>query len=124
MILETRRLPVETLARAAAEVAATEDLRAALAALAAAAAEATRAELAVLRVLDADGQLAARAVAPEGSAMGAEIAGTRTPSEPLAAGEVPDATRRAADRARCRRPRPPGVRGRPRRRVGRARADQ
>src|SRR5437868_9435707 len=101
MVLETQPLPVETLARAAAKVAATEDLRTALAAIVTAAADATHADLAVLRVLDPDGQLAARAVAPEGSALGAEVAGTRTPCEPIAAGEVPDATRRAADRVRA-----------------------
>src|SRR5438270_1661497 len=94
-------MPGETLARAAEEVAATEDLRTALHALAGAVVEATRADLAVLRVLDVDGQLAARAVAPEGSALGAEIAGTRTPCEAVVAGEVPDATRRAADRVRA-----------------------
>src|SRR5437660_6096835 len=101
MVLETQRLPVETLARAAEEVAATEDLRTALHALAGAAAEATRADLAVLRVLDVDGQLAARAVAPEGSALGAEIAGTRTHCDPVLAGEVSEPTRRAAARARA-----------------------
>src|SRR5207245_9874037 len=36
-----------------------------------------------------------------GSALGAEIAGTRTPCESVVAGEVPDATRRAADRVRA-----------------------
>jgi serine phosphatase RsbU (regulator of sigma subunit) len=101
MVMETQRLPVETLARAAAEVAATEDLRTALQAIAAAAVEATGADLAVLRVLDAEGQLAARALAPEGSALGAEIAGSRTACDPVAAGEVPEATRRAAERARA-----------------------
>ncbi|MCW2965167.1 MAG: hypothetical protein JWO17_2419, partial [Actinomycetia bacterium] len=82
MVVEAQRLPVETLARAAAEVAASGDLRSALGAIARAAAEATRADLAVLRVLDPDGQLVARAMAPEGSALGAEVAGTRAPYEP------------------------------------------
>ena len=63
-------------------------------------AEATRADLAVLRVLDADGHLAARAVAPEGSALGAEVAGTRSPCE-RAAGEAPEPIRRAAERVRA-----------------------
>jgi len=58
MALQTERLPVETIARAAAEVAATGDLRVALHAIASAAAEATRADLAVLRVL---GDLSVRA---------------------------------------------------------------
>jgi serine phosphatase RsbU (regulator of sigma subunit) len=101
MVVEAQRLPVETLARAAAEVAASGDLRSALGAIARAAAEATRADLAVLRVLDADGQLVARAMAPEGSALGAEVAGTRAAWEAVAAGEVPEPTRRAAERARA-----------------------
>ena len=79
MVVEAQRLPVASLARAAAEVAASGDLRSALGALARAAAEATRADLAVVRVVDAEGQLFARALAPEGS-------------EP---------TRRAAERARA-----------------------
>ncbi|MFL5964136.1 MAG: SpoIIE family protein phosphatase [Gaiellaceae bacterium] len=101
MVVEAQRLPVETLARAAAEVAASGDLRSALGAIARAAAEATRADLAVLRVLDADGQLVARALAPEGSALGAEVAGTRAACEAVVAGEVPEPTRRAAERARA-----------------------
>jgi serine phosphatase RsbU (regulator of sigma subunit) len=101
MVVEAQRLPVETLARAAAEVAASGDLRSALGAIVRAAAEATRADLAVLRVLDQDGQLVARAMAPDGSALGAEVAGTRTACEPVAAGEVPEPTRRAAERARA-----------------------
>ena len=90
MVVEAQRLPVETLARAAAEVAASGDLRSALGAIARAAAEATRADLAVLRVLDADGQLVARAMAPEGSALGAEVAGTRADCEAVVAGESPN----------------------------------
>src|SRR6478735_302106 len=99
MVVEAQRLPVETLARAAAEVAASSDLRSALGAIARAAAEATRSDLAVLRVLDADGQLVARAIAPEGSALGAEVAGTRVACESVVSGEIPDPTRRAAERA-------------------------
>ncbi|HEY8644923.1 MAG TPA: hypothetical protein VIL77_03495, partial [Gaiellaceae bacterium] len=99
MVVEAQRLPVETLARAAAEVAASGDLRSALGAIARAAAEATRADLAVLRVLDSDGQLVARAMAPEGSALGAEVAGTRAAWEEVVAGEIPEPTRRAAERA-------------------------
>jgi serine phosphatase RsbU (regulator of sigma subunit) len=101
MVVEAQRLPVETLARAAAEVAACGDLRSALGALARAAAEATHADLAVLRVLDADGQLVARSIAPETSALGAEVAGTRVACEAVLAGEIPEPTRRAAERARA-----------------------
>src|ERR1700712_3437270 len=101
MVVEAQRLPVETLARAAAEVAASGDLRSALAAIARAAAEATNADLAVLRVLDPDGQLVARAIAPEASALGAEMAGTRVDCERVVAGEVPEPTRRAAERVRA-----------------------
>src|SRR3954447_18484334 len=101
MVVEAQRLPVETLARAAAEVAASSDLRTALGAIARAAAEATQADLAVLRVLDPEGQLLARAMAPEGSALGAEVAGTRAACEAVVAGEVPEPTRRAAERARA-----------------------
>jgi serine phosphatase RsbU (regulator of sigma subunit) len=101
MVVEAQRLPVETLARAAAEVAASGDLRSALGAIARAAAEATHADLAVLRVLDADGQLVARAMAPEGSALGAEVAGTRAACEAVLAGEVPEPTRRAAERVQA-----------------------
>jgi len=98
MVVEAQRLPVETLARAAAEVAGSGDLRSALGAIARAAAEATRADLVVLRVLDAEGQFVARAMAPEGSALGAEVAGTRAACEAVLAGEVPEPTRRAAER--------------------------
>jgi serine phosphatase RsbU (regulator of sigma subunit) len=101
MVVEAQRLPVETLARAAAEVAASGDLRSALGAIARAAAEATRADLAVLRVLDPEGQLVARAMAPEGSALGAEVAGTRADCDAVVAGEIPEPTRRAAERARA-----------------------
>src|SRR4051812_12107314 len=101
MVVEAQRLPVETLARAAAEVAACSDLRSALGAIARAAAEAARSDLVVLRVIDGDGQLVARALAPEGSALGAEVAGTRASSEAVASGEVPEPTRRAAERVRA-----------------------
>jgi serine phosphatase RsbU (regulator of sigma subunit)/uncharacterized protein YigA (DUF484 family) len=99
MIVEAKRLPIEALAEAAARVAASGDLRDALTAIADAAAEATRADLAVLRVLDDEGQLAARAVAPAGSALGAEVAGSRGEPEAAAAGELSEATRRAVERA-------------------------
>jgi serine phosphatase RsbU (regulator of sigma subunit) len=98
MVVEAGRLPVELLADAAAEVASTADLRAALAAIARVAARAADADLAVLRLLDLDGSLAARAVAPEGSALAAEVAGTRSASEPIGLGEPSEAVRRAAER--------------------------
>ncbi len=101
MVVEAGRLPVELLADAAAEVAATADLRAALIAIARVAARAVEADLAVLRVLEADGDLAARALAPEGSALGAEIAGTRSACEPIAAGEASESVRRAGERVRA-----------------------
>jgi serine phosphatase RsbU (regulator of sigma subunit) len=101
MVVEAGRLPVEMLADAAAEVAATADLRAALTAIARVAARAASADLAVLRVLDAQGDLAARAVAPEGSALGAEVAGTRSACEPIAAGEPSESVRKAGERVRA-----------------------
>ncbi len=94
-------MPVELLADAAAEVAATADLRAALATIARVAARATESDLAVLRVLDATGELAARAVAPEGSALGAEIASTRSPCDRVAAGEASESVRKAGERVRA-----------------------
>ncbi|MFL5927792.1 MAG: SpoIIE family protein phosphatase [Gaiellaceae bacterium] len=98
MVVEAQRLPMESLARAAAEVAASTDFRAALAALARAAVTATRADLAVVRIVDAEGALVARAQAPEGSALAAEVAGTRTSSDQVAADAVPEPTLRAARR--------------------------
>jgi hypothetical protein len=99
MVVEAGRLPVELLADAAVEVAAAADLRAALAAIVLVAARSTDSDLAVLRLLGADGDLAARAVAPEGSPLGAEVAGTRSPGESIAAGETSEAVSRAAERA-------------------------
>ena len=101
MVVEAQRLPVERLAEAAAQVAETGDLRVALEAVAAAVAEATRADLAVLRVLDEEGRLATRAVAPAGSSLGAEVAGTRGLAEAVVAGEPTEPTRRVADKARA-----------------------
>jgi serine phosphatase RsbU (regulator of sigma subunit) len=101
MVVEAGRLPVEMLADAAAEVAATADLRAALTAIARVAARAAAADLAVLRMVDAQGDLAARAVAPEGSALGAEVAGSRSACEPIAAGDPSESVRRAAERVRA-----------------------
>jgi serine phosphatase RsbU (regulator of sigma subunit) len=101
MVVEAGRLPVELLADAAAEVASTADLRAALSAIVRVAARAADADLAVVRVIDVDGHLAARAVAPEGSALAAEVAGTRSSPEPIAAGGASEAVRRAAERVRA-----------------------
>jgi serine phosphatase RsbU (regulator of sigma subunit) len=99
MAVETGFLPVEALAQAAAKVAATDDLATALQVLAQAGVDAVRADLCVVRIVDRAGDLVARAVAPEGSALGAEIAGTRAPCEPVDAGAVPEPTRWAAERA-------------------------
>ena len=52
-------------------------------------------------MLDAEGQLVARAIAPDGSPLGAEVAGTRTACEAVAAGELSEPTQRAAERARA-----------------------
>ena len=101
MVVDAQRLPVERLADAAAEVAETSDLRVALDAVAAAVADATHADLAVLRVLDDEGRLATRAVAPTGSSLGAEVAGTRGLCEAVVAGEPTEPTRRAAAKARA-----------------------
>ena len=98
MVVDAGRLPVETLARAAAEIGAATDLRGALAPLARAAAEACGADLAVVRVLDGAGDLAARAVAPQSSSLGAEVAGTRVACDVLAAGTVSEPLQRAAAR--------------------------
>src|SRR5262245_21524520 len=101
MVVEAERLPVESLARAAAEVAASSDLRTALGAIARAAADATRADLAVVRVLDADGLFVARAQAPDGSALAAEVAGTRTSGDSVALGIVAGPTLRVARQVRA-----------------------
>jgi serine phosphatase RsbU (regulator of sigma subunit) len=91
-----QRMPVEALAAAAAEIARSPDLHAALAAVAVAAAEATGAELVVLRVLGDDGELVARAVAPVTSPLAPELTGTRAPCDDLAAGEPSPAVSYAA----------------------------
>jgi serine phosphatase RsbU (regulator of sigma subunit) len=91
MVVETRRRPVEALARAADEIATASDLRVSLAAVARHTAEALNAELVVVRVADRSGALVARAVAPDGSALAAQVA---------LSGD-PDSTRRVAARARA-----------------------
>jgi serine phosphatase RsbU (regulator of sigma subunit) len=95
MIVEGQRLPVESLVRAAQRVAAGLPLRSALELLAEAAAEATEADVAIVRVVDSlDGMLVARSGAPAGSALAAELAGSR-----VAVDDVAAVARRAADRA-------------------------
>ncbi len=101
MVVEVERLPVEILAAAAGRIAAASDLREALGELARAAVAAARADVAVLRILGEDGTLVARGIAPEGSALAAEVAGARAPVERLAAGEPSDAAERAARRVRA-----------------------
>ena len=101
MAVEGGRRPVEALAEAGAGVAAAGDLRSALEVLARAARSAVDADAIVLRVLDADGRLEARAVAPGGSALGAELAATRVSADAVARGRIPEPTRRAAARARA-----------------------
>jgi len=100
-VVGTGREPLEALADAAARVAASEDAEHALALLAAAAVEATDADLALVRAVDERGSMAARAVAPEASALAAELAGSHAAREELEAGDVPAATRRAAERLRA-----------------------
>ena len=99
MAVETRRQPVEVLAEAAGTVAASSDLRAAVSVVAAAVAEAVEADLIVVRVLGEDGDLVARAVAPDGSPLAAEVVGTRTSCDAMAAGALSEAAGRAAEHA-------------------------
>jgi serine phosphatase RsbU (regulator of sigma subunit) len=101
MVVDAQRLPLERLAGAAAQVAETGQLRVALEAVAAAIAEGTHADLAVLRVVDDEGRLATRAVAPPGSPLGAEVAGTRGLCEAVVVGDATEPTRRVADQARA-----------------------
>src|SRR3989442_5624549 len=102
MVVEAQRLPVESLARAAEQLAGGLELRDALELLAAAAAEAAAADVAVVRLLDADtGMLVARAVAPGGSALAAELAGSRVAPDEIANGGLPWTTLRVAERARA-----------------------
>ena len=72
------------------------DLRPALAAIAAAAAEALGAELVAIRVVGDDGDLVARAVAPQHSVFAAEVAGTRGSSDRFADGLASEAVLRVA----------------------------
>ena len=101
MVVDAGRLPVEKLARAAAEIGAATDLRDALGLLADAVVDTTGADLAIVRVLDGAGDLTARAVAPQGSSLAAEVAGTRVPCDVLAAGQVSSPALRAALRVQA-----------------------
>jgi serine phosphatase RsbU (regulator of sigma subunit) len=101
MAVGTRPDPLAAFTLAAAAAAAETDLRSALAAIAQAVSDAGGADLAVVRVVDAAGDLVARAVAPPESTLAAEVAGSRARCEP-ADGELPcEPTRRAAERARA-----------------------
>src|SRR3954447_8344756 len=81
MAVDTKRLPVESLAHVVARLAAGLELVPALELLAVAAVEATGADVGVVRVVDpVDGALVARAVAPAESALAAGLVGSRSPA--------------------------------------------
>ena len=96
--MEAGRAPIQTLAEAAAGVAAARDLSTALDLLARAARSAVSADAVVVRIAGSDDRLEAVAFAPAGSPLGAELAGTRSDPETALRGTVPQATRRAATR--------------------------
>src|SRR6185437_16137844 len=98
MAVDTRRAPFETLAEVASRVAAETDLRVALQILAACAADVTGSDLVVVRMPDLAGDLVARAVAPTGSALAAEVAGSRAAAASIGPDGVSEPTRRAAER--------------------------
>jgi serine phosphatase RsbU (regulator of sigma subunit) len=99
MAVGAKRPPIEALADAAKQVASGSELRPALAAIAAGAAEALGAELVAVRVVGDDGSFVARSVAPETSALAAEVAGTRVGSERLAEGLASRPVLRIAEQA-------------------------
>src|SRR4051812_49580681 len=99
MAVGAQRPPLEALADAARQVASGSELRPALAAIAAGAAEALGAELVAVRVVGEDGALVARSVAPEASALAAEVAGTRVDPGRLAEGLASPAVLRVAEQA-------------------------
>jgi serine phosphatase RsbU (regulator of sigma subunit) len=99
MAVGAQRPPIEALADAATRVATGTELRPALAAIAAGAAEALGAELVAVRIVGDDGDLVARSVAPQTSALAAEVAGTRAAPERLAAGLASGAVLRVAEQA-------------------------
>jgi len=99
MAVGAQRPPIEALAEAAKQVASGSELRPALAAIAAGAAEALGAELVAIRVVGDDGELVARSVAPEASALAAEVAGTRVGADRLAEGLASGVVLRVAEQA-------------------------
>ncbi len=98
MVVEAGAGPIETLAEAAARIAAAADLRAALGVVARAARDAVDADVVVVRVAGRDDRLEAVAVAPAGSPLAAELAGTHVDAATALRGIAPASTRRAAAR--------------------------
>jgi len=99
MAVKVDRSPVEILAEAVVTASSATDLRSAAAVLARGAADATGADVAVLHLRGEDGMLAARALAPEGAGLAAELAGTRMPADEVVAGRPSAILERAAERA-------------------------
>src|SRR5512146_625080 len=99
MAVGAQRPPIEALADAAKQVASGNELRPALDAIAAGTAKALAAALVAVRVVGDDGELVARSVAPEASALAAEVAGTRAGPDRLAAGLASVAVLRVAEQA-------------------------
>jgi GAF domain-containing protein len=97
MAVGAQRPPIEALADAAKHVASGSELRPALDAIAAGAAEALAAALVAVRVVGDGGELVA--VAPEGTALAAEVAGTRAGPDRMAEGLASEAVLRVADQA-------------------------
>src|SRR5262249_29507654 len=98
MVVEGGRRPVETLAHAAVSVAAAGRRRRAWGD---AGRGGTRADGVVLRLPDDEGLLEARASAPAGSALGAELAGTRVDVAAVCREAVPPHVARVAERSRA-----------------------
>ena len=101
MIAEGARTPLAELAEAAAGIAALDDLGEAIDLLAGAVGTVLRADAVVVRLRDPDGLLVARAVAPVGSALAAELAGTTVHPDRLDEEGAPESTSRAAERVRA-----------------------
>jgi serine phosphatase RsbU (regulator of sigma subunit) len=99
MAVGAQRPPIEALADSATQVASGSDLLPALTAIAAGAAEALGAALVAVRVVGESGDFVARAVAPEASALAAEVAGSRTSADRLADGLASAAVLRVAAQA-------------------------
>jgi serine phosphatase RsbU (regulator of sigma subunit) len=98
MVVPDGRVPIQTLAEAAAGVAGAGDLAAALEVLARATRAALDADVVVVRIAGGDDRLEAAGVAPAGSPLAAELAGTHVDVETALRGGVAEATRRAAGR--------------------------